>query len=161
MEDQTKTDNVEIIQTDDFKSKCKINWDKKVITIPLSFSVLIKKITWTEENKSVKLYMTCISRVSQRGFDDIFDMNNQDAIFELIEDIEEVNFRVNDEIIDDFYSRDAFGELIITDSGKEPNKDAISEGISQVSRLILDNIPIEVTDSNQRMFPIDNAYIKL
>lgn len=99
--------------------------------------------------------MTCISRVSQRGFDEIFDMTNQDAIISLIEDIEEVNFRVNDEIIEDSYSRDAFADLTIKDKDKDNNKK--SEGISQVSRLILENIPIEIPEENQRMFPIDSA----
>jgi len=47
--------------------------------------------------------------------------------------------------------------IIINEKNPVKSGEEKSEGISQVSRLILENIPIEVTEKNQRMFPIDNA----
>jgi len=73
---------------------------------------MFKKILWTEQNKSVKILITCISRVSTIGFQDHFDMDDP-ATKLLLKDIEEVNFRVNDEVVvdDEQYSRDAFSDL--------------------------------------------------
>lgn len=56
--------------------------------------------------------MTCIAKVSNRGLKDIFfDMNDEDTK-NLIHDIEEINFRLNDEVIqEDQCVRDAFTQL--------------------------------------------------
>jgi len=51
---------------------------------------MFKKILWTEQNKSVKMLITVISRVSTYGFTEYFDMEDPD-IKELLKDIEEVN----------------------------------------------------------------------
>jgi len=135
-----------------------IDEENKKITVPLSFSVMFKKISWKDVNKSVKILMTCISRVSDRGFDNLFDMKDKDLINDLLFDIEEVNFRVNDELVEDRYSRDAFGDLKIND---EQGKTKISEGVSQVSRLVLDSVNLDVSAENQARFPIDTAIIRL
>jgi len=86
------------------------NKDKPVFHIPLSFSVLFKKILWADPNIAVKMFITTISRVSMLGLNEYFDLKDPDTI-ELLNDIEEVNFRVNDENIDDIYHRDAFSTL--------------------------------------------------
>lgn len=44
--------------------------------------------------------MTTINKVSKLGFDEYFDIQDTDTM-ELLYDIEEVNFRLNDETIED------------------------------------------------------------
>lgn len=75
---------------------------------------MFKKILWTEQNKSAKMLITVISRVSTFGFKEYFDMEDP-AVKELLKDIEEVNYRVNDEQIndDEQLARDAFSTLTL------------------------------------------------
>jgi len=61
---------------------------------------MFKKILWAEPNLAVKMFITTISRVSKLGLEDKFDLTDPDTM-ELIKDIEEVNFRVNDENTED------------------------------------------------------------
>jgi len=58
------------------------------------------------------MLITVISRVSTYGFKEYFDMEDPD-VKELLKDIEEVNYRVNDEQIndDEQLARDAFSTL--------------------------------------------------
>lgn len=75
---------------------------------------MFKKILWTEQNKSAKMLITCISRVSTYGFKEFFDMEDPNTK-KLMRDIEEVNYRVNDEQIndDEQLARDAFSNLTL------------------------------------------------
>lgn len=63
-------------------------------------------------------------------------------------DIEEVDFRVNDEKVkEDQLSRDAFTDLTIKRVGSSNKGDKI--GLSQVLRLSLDNIAIDSDDDEK------------
>jgi len=97
-------------------------------------------------NKSVKIIMTCIAKVSNKGLKDIFvDLEDQ-ATKDLIHDIEEVNFRLNDEVIqEDQCLRDAFTQLYVKEEGKAVKKDDEHViGISQTMRLTLDQCVLDM-----------------
>lgn len=67
---------------------------------------------------------------------------------ELLRDIEEVDFRVNDEKVkEEELSRDAFTDLTIKRAGSSNKGEKI--GLSQVLRLSLDNIAIDSDDDEK------------
>jgi len=131
---------------------------KKTIFIPLSFSSLFKKVSWSDRNKSVKINITTISRVSTYGLGEFIDLSDVNSTIKLEEDIEEVNYRVNDLNVEDNITRDTHADLKITKTDGTTIK---NEGRTQTSRLILEDVPLEQSINDQKRFPFDEAKIKL
>lgn len=111
---------------------------------------MFNKISWSEENKSVKVTMSCIAKVSTVGIDEIFAKVTDEETRALIKDIEEVNFRINDENIQDDIDceRDAFTYLYVKEEGMSAQKRVI--GASQVLRLTLCDIALDMTDCSKQ-----------
>jgi len=127
--------NIPEISYDDFNS---------TFTIPLIFSANFKKISWSETNKSTNILTTLITKVVTRGIDKYFDMSSNETI-ELMEDIFSVNFRVNDEIVDDsLVSRDNLDLLRV--SKKYPlSKYDQCIGSYQISRFEIKDMLVDLS----------------